>query len=169
MPGTNRVRRRCGAIALLAAAALAGAAFAGGPDDETAIRGLLAAQAAAWNRGDAPGWTAGFTADADFVNILGMHFSGSAAIAERHDQLFRTVFQGSHLEVTVAKVRFLSASSAVVETVHRLAGYRGLPPGIVATDPSGELRTRLKYVLVRDGERWTIVSAQNTAIRPEAR
>lgn len=155
-------------VALAAAAFFAarGAMAAEATADESAIRTLLAEQTAAWNRGDAKAWTAGFAADADFVNILGMYFAGRQAIEDRHAQLFSTIFRGSHLEVGVEKVRFVGPDAAIAETIHRLRGFARLPPGIQPTDASGELRTRLKYVLERRPAGWTIVSAQNTAIHP---
>ncbi len=166
----SRAWRRARWIAVaLAAASVVGAhgvAAAETTADESAIRELLAEQTAAWNRGDAKAWTAGFAADADFVNILGMHFAGRQAIEDRHAQLFATIFQGSQLEVSVEKVRFLGPDAAVVETLHRLRGFARLPPGIQPTDAAGELRTRLKYVLERRPAGWAIVSAQNTAIHP---
>ncbi len=169
---SSRLSSVLGAAVVLAAATClvergAAAAEAGG--SEAAIRALLAEQTAAWNRGDAEAWTSGFAEDADFVNILGMHFAGRPAIAERHAQLFASIFRGSRLELTVEKVRFLGPDAAVAETVHRLREFERLPPGIQPTDATGELRTRLKYVLERRPAGWTIVSAQNTAIQPVPR
>ncbi len=170
----EKVARGARRLAVLVVVALAaatvvgtrGATAAEATADESAIRTLLAEQTAAWNRGDAKAWTAGFAGDADFVNILGMYFAGRQAIEDRHAQLFATIFRGSQLAVSVEKVRFVGSDAAVAETVHQLRGFARLPPGIQPTDASGELRTRLKYVLERRPEGWTIVSAQNTAIHP---
>lgn len=151
-------------IGLAAALALPAVAFA----QEDAIRALLAAQAAAWNAGDAKAWTKDFAADADFINIAGSHFKGREETEQRHAQLFASIFKGSRVDVGVWKVRMLGPAAAVAETVHELRGFSRLPPGIRPTVEPGLLRTRMKYVFVKQGDAWVIVSAQNTAIAPAA-
>ena len=134
---------------------------------EHPIRTVIADQATAWNQRDARGWARDFSADADFINILGMHFQGRAETEARHAHLFAGIFKDSLLVVTVHKLRLLSPTSAVAETLHELRGYTRLPPGIQPTDGSGVLRTRMKYVLTQKEGKWQIVSAQNTAISPQ--
>lgn len=134
--------------------------------DEDQIRSLLSEQTAAWNRGDASAWARDFSSDADFINILGMHFQTREQVEKRHADLFGSIFRGSRLSVTVWKVRMLSPVSALAETVHELQGHARLPPPIQPTEPNGLLRTRMKYVLLKSGGQWVIVSAQNTAITP---
>lgn len=138
------------------------------PPGEAAIRRALAQQAEAWNRHDAKAWVAPFADDAEFVNILGMLLQGRAEIERRHAELFGGIFARSSVVVTTRKVRLLGDSGAVAETDYELRGYERLPPGILATDAEGTLRTRLKYVWARDASGWVIVSAQNTAVLPVA-
>jgi uncharacterized protein (TIGR02246 family) len=137
-----------------------------GERGEAAIRALLARQAEAWNRHDARAWSAPFTEDAEFVNILGMLLVGRAQIEQRHAELFQGIFSHSRVVVTTRKVRSLGPTSALAETDYELSQYFRLPPGFRATDADGTLRTRLKYVLMLTPEGWRIVSAQNTAIVP---
>jgi uncharacterized protein (TIGR02246 family) len=134
--------------------------------EDDAVRSVLAEQTTAWNQHDAKAWTKDFTADVDFINILGMLFQGREEFEKRHAGLFGSIFKDSQLVVTVQKVRFLSPTSAVAETVHELRGYSRLPPGIPPTDSTGLLRTRMKYVFVQAAGKWLIVSAKNTAISP---
>lgn len=133
---------------------------------EKAIVALLAKQAEAWNAHDARAWVAPFTADAEFVNILGTLFQGRAQIEQRHAELFHGVFSKSRVNVTTRKVVSLGPTAALAETVHELRDYQRLPPGIAASDTDGTLRTRLKYVLVLTPDGWRIRSAQNTAVLP---
>jgi uncharacterized protein (TIGR02246 family) len=137
-----------------------------GVHGEAAVRQLLARQAEDWNRHDARAWSAPFTDDAEFVNILGMLLQGRQQIEQRHAELFRGIFKSSRVVVTTRKVRALGATSALAETDYELRGYERLPPGFRPTDADGTLRTRLKYVLTLTPEGWRIVSAQNTAIMP---
>lgn len=156
-------------ILKLASAAIALLAFMPGvalATEEQAVRSVLEEQTTAWNMYDAKAWAKDFTADSDFINILGMHFQGREEIEKRHADLFRSIFSKSQLQVTVQKIRFLSPTSAVAETIHELRGYTRLPPGIRPTDSTDLLRTRMKYVFVQTAGKWMIVSAQNTAISP---
>ena len=66
-------------LALFPLGARAGEAAQAG-DDEATLRQMVAAQAEAWNRGDATAWSKDFAADADFVNIFGMVFHGRQQI-----------------------------------------------------------------------------------------
>lgn len=145
-------------------------ATAQAPDapNEIAIRRILAEQTNAWNQDNAQAWVRDFSKDADFINIIGTHFNGQAETEKRHAMLFSGIFRNSHLEVEVWKVRLLSSTAAVAETVQTLQGYDALPLGIEPTEP-GVLRTRMKYVFQKQAGRWKIVSAQNTAIGVQPR
>jgi len=151
---------------LLLVAPLPGCKGSSAPSADAAIRQALAQQAEAWNRHDAKAWVAPFAPDAEFVNILGMLLQGRADIERRHAELFAGIFSHSTVVVTTRKVQALGNDGAVAETDYELRGYERLPPGIRATDADGTLRTRLKYVWLRDATGWHVVSAQNTAVLP---
>lgn len=133
--------------------------------DDAAIRALLAAQAEAWNRGDAVAWSKPFAQDADFVNIFGMVFTTRAEIADRHAAIFATIFKGTHTAVTVRRLVFLTPRLAVVDTDHVVTGYGALPATLHPVD--GAVRTRMKYVMQKRGAGWSILAAQNTEIKPQ--
>ena len=135
-----------------------------------AVTQIVDEQAAAWTRGDAEAWSAPFSTDASFVNILGMTLTGRAQIAERHDVMFRTVFRGSASRVLLEGVTSVNEHVAIVRTEHLVSGQRQQPPGIASTDADGTLRTRMLYVVARNSAQdpWMIVAAQNTAIAPAA-
>lgn len=134
------------------------------------VQRIIDDQADAWRRGDGDAWAACFSEDARFVNIMGMSLDGRARIAERHAQMFRTLFLGSVVRVDLESVTEIGPDVLLVRMEHALRGQRALPPGIVATEPDGTLRTRMLYVLVRDAARdaWLVVAAQNTAVVPAA-
>jgi len=135
-------------------------------EDEAALRQLVAAQAEAWNRHDAMAWSKDFAPDADFVNIVGSVFQGRAEIEKRHAGIFASIFKDSRTKVTVRRLAFLGPDVAIVDTDHEVTGHAGLPPGIQSSDESGVLRTRMRYVLRKSGEKWQIVAAQNTDVKP---
>ncbi len=162
-------------LAVVASLVLAPAAGAQAPrssapraaqGEEAALRQLLTEQAEAWNQGDATAWSKDFAPEARFINIAGMAFNGRQEIEQRHAAIFASFFKGSRSQVTVQTVRFLGPEVAVVDTEHEVTGYQGLPPGIRATDASGALRTRMRYVLTKVSKKWRIVAGQNTAILP---
>lgn len=133
---------------------------------EDAIRQLLDAQVAAWNAGDAEGWCRDFTADSEFVNIIGACFENRDANVRRHAELFATIFKGSRLAVREMKIRVLGDFTASANLVLDLTGFSKLPPGIRPSIGNDVLRTRMHYVLILDGTRWWIVFSQNNAVMP---
>jgi uncharacterized protein (TIGR02246 family) len=135
-------------------------------EDEAALRQLVAAQAEAWNRHDATAWSKDFAPDADFVNIVGSVFQGQAEIEKRHAGIFASIFKDSRTKVTVRRIAFLGPDVAIVDTDHEVTGHAGLPPGVQNSDESGVLRTRMRYVLKKNGGKWQIVAAQNTDVKP---
>jgi uncharacterized protein (TIGR02246 family) len=134
---------------------------------QTQIQHILDQQAADWNRGDSAAWSAPFSEDADFVNIRGDAFHGRAAIIEQHRRILSGPFLGSHSTITIRQCTEISPGIALVETVHEVTGFKFLPPGIVPTS-EGVLKTRMKYIAVKQGDAWHFVAAQNTAILPAA-
>lgn len=133
--------------------------------DEVELRQLVATQAEAWNKGDATAWTRDFTEDADFTNIVGSVFEGRAQIEQRHAAIFASIFKGSHVDVTVRRIVFPEVDIAVVDTVHLLKDYAGLPPGVQNTEP-GLLRTQMKYVMKKISGEWRILAGHNTDVKP---
>jgi uncharacterized protein (TIGR02246 family) len=161
--------RFAGVLALVLGCVLGPALAAAGPvkgkqADEAAIRALVAAQAEAWNRGDAKAWSKDFEPDADFVNIAGMVFSGRKEIEDRHAAVLTSFFRGSRTEVTVRRLLFLTPRLAIVDTDHVVTGYPSLPPTIHAVD--GAVRTHMKYVMRKGPKGWMIVAGQNTQVEP---
>ncbi|QRO02642.1 SgcJ/EcaC family oxidoreductase [Archangium violaceum] len=149
---------------LLTPPAMADSAKARGTD-EAAIRKLVADQAEAWNRSDATAWSKDFAPDAEFINIVGTVFKGRTEIQTRHAFVFDTLFKGSRTEVTVTRVHFLGGDVAVTDMEHVVTGYAGLPPGVQPTE-AGVLKTRMRYVMKKNGKRWEIVAGQNTDVKP---
>ncbi|WP_257456546.1 SgcJ/EcaC family oxidoreductase [Archangium lipolyticum] len=133
--------------------------------DEAAIRKLVADQTEAWNRSDAAAWSKDFAPDAEFINIVGTVFKGRAEIETRHAFVFDKLFKGSRTQVTVTGVRFLGGDVAVTDMEHVVTGYAGLPPGVQPTE-AGVLKTRMRYVMKKNGKRWEIVAGQNTDVKP---
>ena len=62
-----------------------------------AIRTVLIEYQHAWNNHDMTALEELFTDDAHWVNIVGMHWQGKAAIIKAHSVFHRTIFQKTEL------------------------------------------------------------------------
>ncbi|WP_316015141.1 SgcJ/EcaC family oxidoreductase [Roseobacter sp. HKCCA0434] len=119
--------------------------------------------AAAWMARDAGALARLCTADADFVNVVGLWWRDRAAIERAHHYGLTTFFRNSELSVRRVEVRRLGDRVAVVHARMRLSGQIA-PDGTVAEDR----QTILIFVCMRGGEGWQAVAVQNTDIVPGA-
>lgn len=123
---------------------------------------VVSAVVEAWNRHDMKAYSAQFTEDADFVNVVGMHFRGRPQIEAVHVDLHRTIFRNSFLRAVSATVRPVNDQVALAHVAWEMTGAEGLPGWNVP-----ELRKgMMSLVLVRTGDRWLITAAQNTDAVP---
>jgi len=113
----------------------------------------------AWNRSDSIAWAALFADDADFIHILGGHFTGQTAIERGHRAIFDTIYKGSTNSFTVQKIRFVGSDVAIVFILAELkVTTPGLPP---------LLHARPTLIVHRTDHTWKIVAFQNTMITAE--
>jgi uncharacterized protein (TIGR02246 family) len=145
---------------LLLAAGIVRAADAGRGADEAAIGQLVAAQAAAWNAGDAHRFAAQFAPDGAFVNIQGRSFRGHDAFEQRHAEIFAGMFHGTQITLHIDRLAWLTADSAFAEVSTAVSGLHAPPPGVPPL-PDGILRTRLIEVLSRSNGQWLIQAYYN--------
>jgi uncharacterized protein (TIGR02246 family) len=95
--------------------------------DATArVKSIVASLAESWNRHDMAAFAAGFCDDADFVNVIGMHWQGRQEIEAKHAQTHRTIFRNSVLQIVEVTVRFLSPSIALAQVSTELKGAESL-------------------------------------------
>ena len=128
----------------------------------TGIDAVVSAVVDAWNRHDMKAYSALFTEDADFVNVVGMHFRGRPQIEAVHADLHRTIFKNSNLRAVSTTVRPVNDQVTLAHIAWEMSGAEGLPGWNVP-----ELRKgMMSLVLVRTGDRWLITAAQNTDAVP---
>ena len=138
-------------------------------EDESVIRQVVQRLEAAWNAADGAGFGASFTEDADFVNILGAHHTGRAAIAAGHEEILRTIYRGSRVSYTVERVRFIRPEVAVAFLRARLVSFLAVAPddprraSLGGASPREDV-ARPTMVLVKDRGTWKIVVFQNTRV-----
>ena len=128
------------------------------PGVETVVSAVVSAVVEAWNRHDMQAYSAQFTEDADFVNVVGMHFRGRPQIEAVHVDLHRTIFRNSMIRAVSATVRPVNDQVALAHVAWEMTGAEGLPGWNVPDLRKG----MLSLVLLRAGDRWLITAAQNT-------
>lgn len=121
---------------------------------------LVAQWCDAWNRRDAAAFSALFTEDSDYVNVLGAWWKPRSAIAGAHARGFAGPWRGATLQGRIESVRRLGDDVALMHVRWLMTG----PP--VADGASGTARQSLAtLVVVRDGARWLIRAAHATPVR----
>jgi uncharacterized protein (TIGR02246 family) len=98
--------------------------------DETEIHRLIGELTDAWRRGDATAFSARYRADGTFTNVNGGFYVGRDEFDRRHDEVFRGVFRGTTLSMTIRKLRFLRPDVAAVDVDLGVLGCHARPAGV---------------------------------------
>jgi uncharacterized protein (TIGR02246 family) len=88
-------------------------AFTPTADTVSKIEAVIAALSESWNCHDMVAYASHFTENADFINILGMHWRGRPAIEAQHIAIHETIFRNSQLQELNHTIRFLTPEVAV--------------------------------------------------------
>jgi uncharacterized protein (TIGR02246 family) len=124
--------------------------------DEQVINGILQHLETAWNRYDSVGFAAVFSEDANFIHIFGGQLDGRSAIEAAHQNIFETIYRGSHVSFVLRSIRFLRPDVAVVFARAHVKFKEG--------NEAREIETRPTFVVLKEQDRWQIVAFQNTKI-----
>lgn len=122
--------------------------------DEAAIRDNVKQLETGWNTKNGATFAKPFAEDADYVVINGSYIKGRDVIATQHQRIFDTIFKDTKIALTVKQVRFLRPDVAVVH----VSGHRNGPTKELIQD------AMLTCVMTKEGQGWTIVAFQNTAV-----
>lgn len=147
--------------AMTGGAAMAGGALAAGPPDLNAgVRRLAERYAVAWNASDMTAMAALYAPDVHWVNIVGMHWQGKAAVDRAHRVFFDTMFKGVPLSLEeVESVTPLPGGGAVAVLRWSVGAFR-TPTG----DSVPPSRDRMSLVLVSTGGDLLIAHGANVQI-----
>jgi len=126
---------------------------------ESAIQAVVGAFKDAWNQHDVPTLAALFTEQGDFVNGIGVWAQGREAFQEAMTRYHTTMFRSTHLEPTVAGIRFIRPDVAIVHATWSMTGERGINDRPIA-DRTG----LITMVMAQEGDGWKIAAFQNTDI-----
>lgn len=107
-----------------------------------------------------------FAEDGSFTNIFGTVRYGREAFKQRHVEIAQTIFKGTSVKNSIAKLRFVRPDVAIVDVSGEMTGFANVPAGLpVGSD--GILRFKLLLVLVKDKGEWWITEYHNVAVTPE--
>ena len=121
------------------------------------------AMMAAWNAHDMKAMSEVFTPDADWINVVGMHWVGRDQIMFAHTAFHTTMFKTNQQTLVSLSTRQLSPDIAVLLMEAEQDAY---------TTPSGHEQPkaldRLTIVVVRRPDGWKILHGQNTIVDERA-
>jgi uncharacterized protein (TIGR02246 family) len=159
--------RSLAAIFMIAASAVQLSAQSGEKlpaEDEKAIRKLVATNEAGWNNHDMQALGSIFRDDAEFINVVGMHWRGKDAIVKAHAAYHETMFKDCKLHTDDLSIRPLGPNHAIGVWVMTQDAF---------TTPGGSVvpkhQNRMTLVFAKDAKAgWQVVQGQNTPIDAQA-
>ena len=131
--------------------------------DDVAIRKVLADYDVAWNTHNMKMLEQIFREDAQFINVVGMHWRGRADIIAAHAAFHATIFKDVGMKTDAIALRPLGPDTAIAVVTQTQDTF---------TTPSGEVvkkhQNKLSYVFTKTGGDWRIAHGQNVRIDAEA-
>jgi len=132
-------------------------------DDDKAIRKTLMGVETAWNTHDMKAFGSLFTEDAEWINIVGMHWRGREAVVKAHAIFHEIMFKNHQLKTDDIKVRSLGGSHAIAVVTTTNDAF---------TTPDGRVmeraQNRLTYVLSNGPDGWKIAHGHNVRVDADA-
>ena len=129
------------------------------PVDRALLESIVAEMEEAWNVGDARGFAAHCTPDADQINIFGTLLKGREEIVNRHDRVFKTIFQGSRNTLRLIGSSYVTADVILA----RLHSTIDVPHGPL----QGKLETIASLLFRKTNVTCELMTFHNTRIGPD--
>jgi uncharacterized protein (TIGR02246 family) len=133
------------------------------PADDQAIKAVVRGYEACWNRHDMAALSELFADDAHWVNIVGMYWSGKAAVVRAHEGLHSTFFRTTEQALIDVTVRAIAPGVAIAVAHLKMGPFT--PPDGVHRPAAGN---RLSFTLTKQSGGWRIAHGHNTVIDPAA-
>jgi uncharacterized protein (TIGR02246 family) len=99
--------------------------------DQEEIRAVVMRGQETWNRHDMKAWAERLTDEADWINIVGMHWQGKAAVLKAHEVIHRKIFHSTEMTITDVAIRAATSDVAIAVVTLKMGEF---------TTPDGELR-----------------------------
>jgi uncharacterized protein (TIGR02246 family) len=132
-------------------------------EDDKAVRKIIAGIEEAWNSHDMKAYGRLFREDAQWVNVVGMHWRGRDAVMAAHAAYHATIFKNHKLKTDAVEIHSIGDGYAIaVDTTTNDAFTT--PDGITVP----KRQDRLSYVLAKDTDGWKIVHGHNVPVDANA-
>jgi uncharacterized protein (TIGR02246 family) len=126
---------------------------------ETVLQGLVRYLVDGWNQGNGHLFATPFADDADYIHIYGGYLKGREQIAAGHQHIFSTIYRDSHMEASIASLRFLSPEIALIHLrcTTRLSDQ-------ASAGAEKEIQSIPSLVAIKQGGKWVFTAFHNTRI-----
>ncbi len=131
--------------------------------DQKSIRELISTFETGWNTHDMAAIGSIFRDDAEFINVVGMHWRGKNAIVKSHTVYHEIMFKNCKLHSDDIQIRFPASATAIAVWTVTQDAFK-TPSGDVAP----KTQTHLTLVLTKGDDGWRVVHGHNTRIDAEA-
>ena len=131
--------------------------------DDEGIRMTVMDYEKAWNTHDMKLLATLFRDDAEFINVVGMHWRGRDAIVKAHAIFHEIMFKDCRFKTDSIETRPLGSDHAIAMWTATQDSYT-TPSGQVV--PKGQFK--LSLILTKGSEGWRIVHGHNVRIDAEA-
>jgi uncharacterized protein (TIGR02246 family) len=132
-------------------------------EDDAAIRRVITGIEEAWNAHDMKAYGNFFREDADWINIVGMHWRGRDAVMAAHAAFHATTFKDNRMKIDAIEIRSLGNDFAIAVATMTHDAFRA-PDG--RNFPKSQ--NRCTHVLAKGPEGWKIVHGHNVQVDAEA-
>lgn len=132
-------------------------------EDEKSIGDVVKGIEETWNTHDMAGMGNLFREDAEFINVVGMHWRGRNAIVAAHTAYHETMFKNHHIKTDSVEIRPV-AEGAAIAVVTTTNDSFATPGG----DVIPERQNRQTYVLTKRSDGWKIAHGHNVPVDPIA-
>ena len=132
-------------------------------EDDKAVRKVVAGIEDAWNAHDMKAMGKLFREDAEFINVVGMHWHGRDEIVAAHAAFHETILKTRQMKTDAVETRVLGAGSALAVVTSTVDGF---------TTPSGQVmpkgQCRETFVLVKGTDGWKVAHGHNVTVDADA-
>jgi uncharacterized protein (TIGR02246 family) len=132
-------------------------------EDDAAIRKVIAGIEEAWNAHDMNAYGKLFREDADWINIVGMHWRGRDAVMAAHIAFHEGNFKDNRMKLDAVETRSLGNEFAIAVATMTHDAFVA-PDG--RTFPKAQ--NRCTHVLAKGPGGWKIVHGHNVQVDAEA-
>jgi uncharacterized protein (TIGR02246 family) len=132
-------------------------------DDESAVRALVYEFANTWNRHDMKAMHELDTEDVEWINVVGHHWRGKAAVYKGHDAIHKGMVANTSMSVEAVIIRSIAPTVALAVATMKFG------PSLDPRWPVGPAsKTRGTFTMVKRDGIWKIAHFQNTVVDPGA-